>query len=458
MRTTSNIFFSVLIGFIIFFVPTTDYYTRHYLTATMIVWATTFSLLVLFVPKLHIFFSNSKKDRLDTRFNNGKHSDLTGREKYREYNENVTQAKQTALTENNSQVTISDDGNIDHLCKKNDNPMSLNYMANNSIQPLSDSTVLLKNISRTGQMHGFLLDVHEMETPIQQVFKYFPFLAAWEMMSVVLMPTISYFSIYSDKVKKGKVIAYKGATIKSCVPKQYVLKVHGQGMTNILMQVESEKILLCWYDWFNNKHSSQNTSIYGLNNTNNEPKEATTDVSNKDTVIEKQKAKISDYKEITGNYVDHNQPISQAPAEIASSTADLKNQRKKFEESGLTARHLLTEDACSNRRGSDTTIDSLDSCYYHPVLPLTEYNTSLSSHAHNLPHTGNQQEPQQTTAARTVSTDKPATTSITEPSFLSIPSHTNSNTADTKPRSSSFYSSLFEYLEEIAEEPSTMDQ
>lgn len=51
----SNIFFSALIGSIIFFMPTTDFYTRHYLTAMTILWASTFSMGVLFFPKLYRF-------------------------------------------------------------------------------------------------------------------------------------------------------------------------------------------------------------------------------------------------------------------------------------------------------------------------------------------------------------------------------------------------------------------
>ncbi|CAO3634209.1 unnamed protein product [Mucor hiemalis] len=50
-----NIFFSALIGSIIFFMPTTDFYTRHYLTAMTILWASTFSMGVLFFPKLYRF-------------------------------------------------------------------------------------------------------------------------------------------------------------------------------------------------------------------------------------------------------------------------------------------------------------------------------------------------------------------------------------------------------------------
>lgn len=38
--------------------PTTDFYTRHYLTAMTILWASTFSMGVLFFPKLYRFLRN----------------------------------------------------------------------------------------------------------------------------------------------------------------------------------------------------------------------------------------------------------------------------------------------------------------------------------------------------------------------------------------------------------------
>lgn len=55
MTTFSNIFFSSLIGFTVFH-SATDYFTRHYLSAAMIVWGATFSLLILYLPKLHTIY------------------------------------------------------------------------------------------------------------------------------------------------------------------------------------------------------------------------------------------------------------------------------------------------------------------------------------------------------------------------------------------------------------------
>lgn len=42
--------------------PTADYYTRHYLTAMTILWSSTFSMSVLFFPKVYKLFVVVAKD------------------------------------------------------------------------------------------------------------------------------------------------------------------------------------------------------------------------------------------------------------------------------------------------------------------------------------------------------------------------------------------------------------
>ncbi|KAI9257748.1 hypothetical protein EDC94DRAFT_174533 [Helicostylum pulchrum] len=219
-----NIFFSVLIGFIIFFVPTTDYYTRHYLTATMIVWATTFSLLTLFLPKLHAFFLPEK----ESKNNIGKESDLSGRQRMNKRNNAIG-----ITEENRSSYPFDNNSECDM--------MSLNYMVNNLSHPFNDSKVKLNNISRKGRMQGVMMELHEAQVPIQQLFKYFPYLAAWEMMQVILMPGKTYFSFFSEKSNKGHVFAYSGSSIVSSKPGEYILKIHG--LTHVLIPPLTQVII-----------------------------------------------------------------------------------------------------------------------------------------------------------------------------------------------------------------------
>lgn len=156
-----NIFFSVLIGFIIFFVPTTDYYTRHYLTATMIVWATTFSLLTLFIPKLHAFFFPDKDDPTS---HIGKASDLSGRQRNRNNAIGIVDSSDKSTGENSSDDYFTPSRiEFDNINNNKDTDlMSLNYMVNNSLHPLNDSQVKLNNISTKGRMHSIMMEVHEV--------------------------------------------------------------------------------------------------------------------------------------------------------------------------------------------------------------------------------------------------------------------------------------------------------
>lgn len=43
--------------------PLADFYTRYYITVIAILWATTFSLLILFLPKVHAFFRQRRREK-----------------------------------------------------------------------------------------------------------------------------------------------------------------------------------------------------------------------------------------------------------------------------------------------------------------------------------------------------------------------------------------------------------
>ncbi|KAI9006670.1 hypothetical protein CLU79DRAFT_712508 [Phycomyces nitens] len=58
-----NILFSALVGFAVGLNTMADFFTRYYITVITILWATTFSLLILFVPKLQAFYRQRKKER-----------------------------------------------------------------------------------------------------------------------------------------------------------------------------------------------------------------------------------------------------------------------------------------------------------------------------------------------------------------------------------------------------------
>lgn len=174
----SNIFFSALIGFVIFSVPATDYYTRHYLTATTVTWATTFSLLVLFLPKLHVFFFG----RNGSDASGGKHSDLSGR---------IRKSNAFSVPSPVSNELIS-------LNRMISNPNSIDpALAVNQNVSLPSAAQEEQSGRHPGGGAHAVLEAHEARMPVQVTFKYLPFLAAWDMKQVILFPSLGYFSFFS---------------------------------------------------------------------------------------------------------------------------------------------------------------------------------------------------------------------------------------------------------------------
>jgi hypothetical protein len=140
-------------------VPTTDYYTRHYLTATMIVWATTFSLLTLFLPKLHAFFIPEKADSHEDIL--GKGSDLSGRQRMSCRHNAVGIIADSPTTDDDDEDRFIPPPQFEFTDNQS-NLMNLNNMINNSQHTFNNSRVKLSNLSRKGRMQGVLMEVHEV--------------------------------------------------------------------------------------------------------------------------------------------------------------------------------------------------------------------------------------------------------------------------------------------------------
>ncbi|KAI9018771.1 hypothetical protein CLU79DRAFT_288624, partial [Phycomyces nitens] len=241
-----NIFFSALIGFIIYYMPATDYFARHYLTATMIVWASTFSLFALFIPKLLKFFSRAS---VNTQAN-GKASDLTGRQR-------------PPPSQDCMDFHKADEGPMEHYTS---DLLTLDQVANGDM-PIEGEFSQPQNRKQRPVLHrqhgpieallgskGFQLEAHEARMPIQHVFRYLPFLAAWDMKNIILFPSHGYFSWISERSNKGRVFSYSHASPASLSPEAFILKVHGDGLCDVLIQVSDKQALEQWCDWFNQKN------------------------------------------------------------------------------------------------------------------------------------------------------------------------------------------------------------
>ncbi|ORY91838.1 7 transmembrane sweet-taste receptor of 3 GCPR-domain-containing protein [Syncephalastrum racemosum] len=297
-----NIFFSALIGFVIYSVPTMDYYTRHYLTGFTVVWATTFSMLILFLPKMHAFFFGKDKSS-----GGGKHSDLTDRE-------TTTFTHQELISLNHM---IATPGAMDPLFANENNPNKENKT---------------------------VLEAHEARMPVQVVCKYIPFLAAWDMKHIFLLPRVGYFSFFSEKSHKGQVFSYSDASIVSSSEGAYIFRVRGRRLFDVHIQVATPEDLEQWCAWFNSTKGTSSGAFVSSNNT------ASFLSSSRDT----------------------------APTGRGEESKDMELRELTKMKSNLTAeRHLL------DRQESNITLESVDTCMHAPVLQPMD--PQLNNTAMNVP-------------------------------------------------------------------------
>ncbi|KAI8982158.1 hypothetical protein BDF20DRAFT_865263, partial [Mycotypha africana] len=223
-----NVFFSAMIGFIIFFMPTNDFYTRHYVTAMTILWATTFSMIILFFPKIYKLLKSYKDNSSQ---NNKVHQyQLTGKEHGRDsvHDKRYSNGKHTTQKDvDKTLMTMNQFLAIDHLFlpidRKEHKLDNFEYENNNvtidddtaarsvtmvgsscsSINVKEYETEDTQSIAETinYQNAGRKLHVISFEDvlPVQCVFKLFPsLLARWEMRRIVLYPQLRSFLYYSS--------------------------------------------------------------------------------------------------------------------------------------------------------------------------------------------------------------------------------------------------------------------
>ncbi|KAI9313824.1 hypothetical protein BX666DRAFT_549104 [Dichotomocladium elegans] len=180
-----NIFFSSLIGYITFR-SSADYITRHYLCAAMIVWGTTIALLLLYLPKLHTIYGKMiARKRISGRVlmnqdrwnNNNSNNNNNGNG-----NHHFTVTQQLQQTDTNAGELIS-----------------INRMI---ASPFSSGDYLFDQKRPIHLYHrlcsdGIDAEAYEARMPVQEIFRYFPYLSAWDMKHIILFPRVGYFSYVS---------------------------------------------------------------------------------------------------------------------------------------------------------------------------------------------------------------------------------------------------------------------
>lgn len=166
--------------------PTTDFYTRYYLTAMTILWASTFSLCILFFPKIFKILFPNKALLVSP----------AAAEKRNGHDDEQTLYDEKQLLTMNRMIATSTHIFVDE--GKKDDP----------------------GVKWSGPMHSTMMDTYQVrislfcqtkfssdtciqkETlPVQYVFRYFPLLARWQMRCITFLPQVSFLSIqlvYND--------------------------------------------------------------------------------------------------------------------------------------------------------------------------------------------------------------------------------------------------------------------
>ncbi|KAI8089914.1 uncharacterized protein BX664DRAFT_144452 [Halteromyces radiatus] len=216
-----NILFSALVGYSALVNPLADFYTRFYMGAISILWATTFSLLVLFVPKMYAFY------RLE-----------------------YVRDKKTSPSSSRQQNSHS----MDHQ------PSFLKPMPDTDGSCSGDTTTTSSSSGRrrlTKQQQGdneldqykHLQMIQEGEMPVRKVFRYFPYLAQWQMQRIMVFPWLGYVSHFAHHKSHGTVMGYSRTSLEQDEG-NYILRIHGQGWYDLYIQVANKETMEIWQTCF----------------------------------------------------------------------------------------------------------------------------------------------------------------------------------------------------------------
>lgn len=75
---------------------------------------------------------------------------------------------------------------------------------------------------------------------------------------MMVFPCMGYFSFFSEKTKEGAVMSYRDVSVHSAQLDEYVLKIHGQGLYDLYIQLPDLNALTTWESVFNGEfHKSQ---------------------------------------------------------------------------------------------------------------------------------------------------------------------------------------------------------
>lgn len=207
--------------------PLANYYLKFYSVAVAILWATTFSLAVLFIPKVYIFYKQWRKTVA----------------------ESETLEEPASFSPTTTACYEDDDVTLYSFLKSTTKKSSKDPLPLPSpvslISPVTASTDNNGDQDLTTTVEGrydntnVYVEVQEGDVPVRKAFKYFPFLSQWKMRRLMIFPRFGYISYYSEKTKKGTMISYTHASVyNSANPDEnFILKIHGQDKYDVYIQL-----------------------------------------------------------------------------------------------------------------------------------------------------------------------------------------------------------------------------
>jgi hypothetical protein len=188
-----------LVGFAVVVNPLADFYTKYYIDVISILWATTFSLLILFLPKLQAFYRFKMKEKREAEQAQEK-STSTRKSVFSFLKTSSAAAPANSYFDhrhNSGAITtrlpgVSELLSLEQILASDDPVLDDD---DNSLRRRKPSAI--STTTTTEQNSSNFIEVHEGEMPIRKVFRYFPFLSQWEMHHIMVFPWLGYFSHFS---------------------------------------------------------------------------------------------------------------------------------------------------------------------------------------------------------------------------------------------------------------------
>ncbi|OZJ06828.1 hypothetical protein BZG36_00060 [Bifiguratus adelaidae] len=227
-----NIVLCAIIAFPISMLAISEYLAQFFVVTICILWATWFTMLALFSPKVYSLWKMRK---------GLVHFNQVG----------SAQGQMPLIVDSFTNGEIL---NLEQMLYRSQLPNQYGRKGSLGSVSISAEKTLHDGMEAITEAHGGTV-------PVQRRLRWFPFLSAWEMQHVIVFPQQEYFSCFSTESKRGSIYLYSQASVYSNQQDQYVLKVHGLGFRDYLIQVESLDALQRWKALFNRQRNENFSSI-----------------------------------------------------------------------------------------------------------------------------------------------------------------------------------------------------